>query len=583
MMDNIFGKYRIAAPIGRESSHPACRARLITSSEWDYVVKIFSGPLSSQGEEIFCRYMEELSQLKHASILPLIDYGIEKGCPFYVTKYMAKGSLCHRFEQKSLTHLSILEIFTIIEQIGQVLQYAHNHHILHGNLKPENILFSSDGTALLVDFSLPEDLDEIDYMLAHMERLTYYPRFELVSEKSDQYALAYLANELFSQVLPSELSPSSSCYQNKEASPSVLSSPAIELVGQIKTRLMKAMSSDPDQRYENIAAFVEALDEVCDPFVTALFLPATVTVPLVVKDSFHHSLARGDSRPVSWLKQHSRSRRSFMRRLVLSVAALLLVGLLVSGLFWQLLVGQARSAFIPVSPSIERGHATITATVSPPLPSVDSQVNTTTSDTSVTPVSTPTSLPTMAPISTPSQILVSLASFFNNKGIGKVSGEADFDGLGNSYPASELPSSGQINIQGVPYQFPGYRAGANDNMIISGQTITVTPGNYRQAFFLVSSTWGPVTGTVTIKYTDGSTSQQYMSVLDWLGQGAGVLNTTNLYAPNWAGYHPLAIFAVSVSLSQDSAHTVSALEFASVQSESSQKGAIHIFALTLLA
>ena len=48
-----------------------------------------------------------------------------------------------------------------MSQVGQALVYAHEHHIVHGNIKPENILLDANGQAVLTDFALVERKDAI--------------------------------------------------------------------------------------------------------------------------------------------------------------------------------------------------------------------------------------------------------------------------------------------------------------------------------------------------------------------------------------------------------------------------------------
>ena len=55
--------------------------------------------------------------------------------------------------------LNLQEALKIIFQVGQVLCYAHQHHVLHGNLKPETIFFNSNGEVLLSDFGLASFID----------------------------------------------------------------------------------------------------------------------------------------------------------------------------------------------------------------------------------------------------------------------------------------------------------------------------------------------------------------------------------------------------------------------------------------
>ena len=196
------------------------------------------------------------------------------------------------------------------------------------------------------------------------------------------------------------------------------------------------------------------------------------------------------------------------------------------------------------------------------------------------PTTAPTSAPTVVPTSAPVQVLVALNAFFNNRGFGNTPGQANFDRHGYSYPASQFPSGGQINVQGVSYQFPDTGSGANDNVIPSQQTISLTPNKYRQAFFLTSASLGPISGTVIINYTDGSTSTQPLTVPDW-NLSSGPLNAPYRYNSHGINNSPVCIYAIAINL--DSTRIADALILSSQQSGRSPIGRIHIFALTLLS
>jgi serine/threonine protein kinase len=198
------------------------------------------------------------------------------------------------------------------------------------------------------------------------------------------------------------------------------------------------------------------------------------------------------------------------------------------------------------------------------------------------PKTTPTSVPTATPTTTSTPTQVGLNGFFNNVGMGNAPGQANFDGNGYSYPANQLPSGSQINIQGVPYQFPNIGPGTSDNIVAFGQAISLKQGSYRQAFLLAAASWGPISGNVIIKYTDGSTNTVRLTVPDWY-TGPGAMNTAYRYGPNYIDYHSTYIFAIPISL--DATRVVSALILPNQQSggfRNRNNGHIHVFALTLM-
>ena len=282
-MENTFGKYRIAAPIATKSSNPAYRARPVTATEWGYVVKVYNGHKlqSLVAQEEWRQNMAALMDLEHPYILPIIETGIEEEVPYSVTKYMEGGSLRDRLNQIFPDQLAIEDVKKVILQVGQALQYAHDHHILHGNIKPEDILFDEHDEAVLIDFRVPDNADETDHSLPTVSdlmqelevdgddsgtlQLTYYPAMESLSEKSDQYALGCLAYELLTgRLQTATLTSKMPSVQPLPKKTLTVASPSNqEWIKQIETVLHKAVAEEPDVRYENVAAFLAAFEQVC--------------------------------------------------------------------------------------------------------------------------------------------------------------------------------------------------------------------------------------------------------------------------------------------------------------------------------
>jgi alpha-L-fucosidase len=174
---------------------------------------------------------------------------------------------------------------------------------------------------------------------------------------------------------------------------------------------------------------------------------------------------------------------------------------------------------------------------------------------------------------------VSLSSFFNNKGVGSAPGNANFDGSGYAYPATQLPASGQQTLNGIPYLFPNYAANANDNVVALGQSITLPQGQYQQASLLTASSYGPTSGTITVHYTDGATSTATLSSPDWYSGSSDVINMTSRYTPTGTDPHAVHIYASQVSI--DASRVVASLTLPQSALPAANTASLHVFALTL--
>jgi beta-galactosidase len=112
----------------------------------------------------------------------------------------------------------------------------------------------------------------------------------------------------------------------------------------------------------------------------------------------------------------------------------------------------------------------------------------------------------------PVSLVTSLADAFNNTGISDDSdvSSANFDGVGNSYSAEALAAAGftpgaAFSVNGIGFTWPDVPSGQPDNVVADGQTVLVS-GSGTQLGFVGAGSPEDEGGTVTVYYTDGSTS-----------------------------------------------------------------------------
>jgi len=106
---------------------------------------------ASVGAERFMREIGIAAQLSHPHIVPLIDSGMSDGALYYVSPFVAGGSLRDRLNREK--QLPIDDARRIVTEVGTALDYAHRNGFVHRDVKPENILFADDH-ALLSDFGI---------------------------------------------------------------------------------------------------------------------------------------------------------------------------------------------------------------------------------------------------------------------------------------------------------------------------------------------------------------------------------------------------------------------------------------------
>ncbi len=152
------GNYEILEEIGRGGMGVIYRARQRHSRRIVALKRIVSYHADSRETlERFRREAEAAASLDHPNILPIYEVGQgEDGLPFFSMKYAAGGSL-----QKAEPALrgEPRECVRLMAKVARAVQYAHEHGVLHRDLKPGNILLDGRGEPFVTDFGLAKWLD----------------------------------------------------------------------------------------------------------------------------------------------------------------------------------------------------------------------------------------------------------------------------------------------------------------------------------------------------------------------------------------------------------------------------------------
>jgi serine/threonine protein kinase/tetratricopeptide (TPR) repeat protein len=119
-------------------------------------LKVLKPEISAEiGAERFLREIKLAARLTHPHILPVYDSGEADGLLFYVMPNMEGKSLRERLDRER--QLSLPDALRFAEAVASALDYAHRQHILHRDVKPENILFN-EGNVMLADFGIGKAL-----------------------------------------------------------------------------------------------------------------------------------------------------------------------------------------------------------------------------------------------------------------------------------------------------------------------------------------------------------------------------------------------------------------------------------------
>ena len=133
-----------------------------------------------------------LASLDHPNIVNTLGTSRNEQFFFLVQEYMSGGTL----QDKLAFQLNWQDTLKIGQQICSAMIFAHNNRIVHGHLRPTNILFSATGEVKLTDFTLKDDISDVE--TAHY----YYLDGEERSQSADIYAVGVILYQLFTGCLP---------------------------------------------------------------------------------------------------------------------------------------------------------------------------------------------------------------------------------------------------------------------------------------------------------------------------------------------------------------------------------------------
>ncbi|MGQ0649967.1 MAG: protein kinase domain-containing protein [Gemmatimonadaceae bacterium] len=231
-------------------------------------IKVLLPELSaSLGTERFLREIRIAGRLAHPHILPLIDSGEAAGMLYYVTPYVADGSL--RARLTSSGRLEIGEAVRIAADIGNALDFAHRQGFMHRDVKPENILFA-DGYAVLADFGIARACDAVDASGLTEGGLTlgtpeYMSPEQAAGERSlgsatDIYSLACVVYEMLAGQPPLQgVGPRATMAKQVTATPQPVRAHRPEVSSAFESALLKALSKNPGDRFATTSEFVSEL------------------------------------------------------------------------------------------------------------------------------------------------------------------------------------------------------------------------------------------------------------------------------------------------------------------------------------
>jgi eukaryotic-like serine/threonine-protein kinase len=211
------GRYRLDAQIGKGGMSTVYRA-FDTVLERPVAVKLMHREIASDSDQLerFRREARAVAQLSHPHIVTVIDAGEEPhewvgseavGATPYIVFEHVEGETLKTLIRRA-GPLEITEAIAYAIEIARALGAAHEHQIVHRDVKPQNVLLSTEGTAKITDFGIARTLTEEGLTLdGRVLGTTDYVSPEqalghAVTGQSDIYSLGVVLYELLTGEIP---------------------------------------------------------------------------------------------------------------------------------------------------------------------------------------------------------------------------------------------------------------------------------------------------------------------------------------------------------------------------------------------
>src|SRR3989442_547706 len=264
-------RYVIERELGRGGMATVYLARDLKHGRF-VALKVLSPALAaSLGADRFLREIRLAARLQHPHIVTVFDSGDAGGILWYTMPYVEGETLRTRLERERQLPLDVA--LRIAIEAARALEFAHQHGVLHRDVKPENLLLTTDGSTMVADFGIARPWGATSG-LTQSGVVVGTPAYRspeqaagerALDARTDVYALGCVLYEMLAGEMPYSGPNAQAVLAKRLSEPAPSLRTTRDLPVAVERTVARALARAPADRYATAAEFAHALQSVEGP------------------------------------------------------------------------------------------------------------------------------------------------------------------------------------------------------------------------------------------------------------------------------------------------------------------------------
>lgn len=261
MPGKVIGRFEVIKELGRGAQGVVYLAR-DSRLDRQVAIKTLRAGSVAQNDGLL-REARTVSNLQHPNIIPLYDLGADEGAPYLVYAYIAGETLAQLLKRSGALSMAISA--RIVADVLDALASAHGQGIMHLDIKPANVMISSGGQHLVMDFGIARSISQLPDASGGITGTPQYMAPETISAQGAEFRsdLFSVGMMLYEMVTGAPAVDGGNAFQilnrNAHEKADAPSSRNLKVDEKLEWIILKAIAKKPEERFPTALAMRHAL------------------------------------------------------------------------------------------------------------------------------------------------------------------------------------------------------------------------------------------------------------------------------------------------------------------------------------